>query len=59
MELRRRRLLAATVCAVLVGRVRAAPPLLPTAVSLSDELHQAVATGGPSSFCVELDCLNS
>ncbi len=55
MELRRRRLLAATVCAVLVGRVRAAPPLLPTAVSLSDELHQAVATGSPLLVMVSLE----
>ena len=55
MELRRRRFLAATVCAVLVGRVRAAPPLLPTAVSLSDELHQAVATGSPLLVMVSLE----
>ena len=55
MELRRRRLLAATVCAVLVGRVRAAPPLLPTAVSLSAELHQAVATGSPLLVMVSLE----
>jgi thioredoxin-related protein len=55
MELRRRKLLTATAYAVLVGRVHAAPPQLPTAVSLSDELHQAVATGNPLLVMVSLE----
>ena len=55
MELRRRKLLTATACAILLGRVHAAPAQLPTAVSLSDELQQAVATGSPLLVMVSLE----
>lgn len=55
MELLRRRLLTATVCAGLVRRVHAAPPQLPTALSLSDELRQALATGNPLLVMVSLE----
>ena len=55
MELRRRKLLTATACAILLGRVHTAPAQLPTAVSLSDELHQAVATGSPLLVMVSLE----
>jgi thioredoxin-related protein len=55
MELRRRKLLTATACAILVGWVHAAPAQLPTASSLSDELHQAVATGSPLLVMVSLE----
>ncbi len=55
MELLRRRLLAATVCAVLVERVHAVLPQLPEALSLLDELHQALATGNPLLVMVSLE----
>jgi thioredoxin-related protein len=55
MELHRRRLLAGAACAVLVERVVAAQPQLPMAMSLPDELRQALATGNPLLVMVSLE----
>jgi thioredoxin-related protein len=55
MKLLRRKLLTATFFAALVRQVRAAPPQLPNALSLPDELQQAVATGNPLLVMVSLE----
>jgi thioredoxin-related protein len=55
MELLRRSLLTAGLCAVLVQTARATPPQLPTALSLVDELRHAMSTGNPLVVMVSLD----
>jgi thioredoxin-related protein len=55
MQLLRRRLLTVTACAVLAQSASAAQTQLPTALSLPDELRQALATQNPLLVMVSLE----
>jgi thioredoxin-related protein len=55
MELSRRRLVTVAACAFLAQKANATQPQLPAAMSLPDELRQALATATPLLVMVSLE----